>query len=201
MFKHLNKKLSFVIVIVFLAVIVYVGFFLKPSVKKDDTIKPNVDSQFTDSFSKLLNNDYKNTVYNFEGEFVKLENGISEKEIVPGSATKIVTKYFGKDFTTDLNKDLLDDVVFFMTQQDGGSGTFYYVVASLNISSGFIGSNAFFIGDRITPLEIKLREDGAIMVSYLDRKANESFDKKPSVKKEIILYFDPDTISFIQMFE
>lgn len=202
MFKNLNKKISFIIVILFFVLIIYAGFFIKPKEKVNDNgIKSNVDEQFTESFSKLLNNDYQNTVYNFEGQFLKLENGISEEEIVPGSTTKVVTKYFGKDLVTDLNKDLLDDVVFFMTQQDGGSGTFYYLVASLNISSGYIGSNAFFIGDRIIPESIVLREDGALIVNYLERKPNESFDKKPSVKKQTFLYFDIETMSFIQIFE
>ena len=75
--------------------------------------------------------DYKDTEYVIDGTRIKLENGLAETEAAPGSASKIVTRYFGNELKTDLDGDGSDDVVFLVTQERGGSGTFFYAVAAL----------------------------------------------------------------------
>ncbi len=40
-----------------------------------------------------------------EGEAVTLVNGVAEKELAPGSASKQVTSYFGNEAAIDLNSD------------------------------------------------------------------------------------------------
>src|SRR5688572_21718668 len=66
--------------------------------------------------------DHKDATYRIDDVSVELTNGIAEVEAAPGSASKITTRYFGNEYTTDLNNDGREDVVFLLTQETGGSG-------------------------------------------------------------------------------
>ncbi len=124
--------------------------------------------------------DYKNATYVIEGKPITLANGYAETEIAPGSASKTVTQYFGNEADGDLNGDGVPDVVFYITQQGGGSGTFYYVAAALKTPTGWQGTNAIFLGDRIAPQTIQIK-NGEIIANYADRKPNDPMTAKPSV--------------------
>ncbi len=123
---------------------------------------------------------YKDATYQIEGKQVTLINGLSEVAAAPGSATKIVTRYFGNEATGDLNGDGKPDVAFLLTQDPGGSGTFFYVVAALRTETGYLGTNAVFLGDRIAPQPTNIK-DGMIVVNYAERKAGEPFTTAPSI--------------------
>lgn len=123
---------------------------------------------------------YQNLTFEVEGIMVSLVNGISEVEAAPGSAIKIVTKYFGNEAFGDLNGDGKEDVAFLITQDGGGSGTFYYIVAALKTETGYQGTNAIFLGDRIAPQTTQI-ENGLIVVNYADRKPDEPITAQPSV--------------------
>jgi len=69
--------------------------------------------------------EYRNAEYVIEGQRIKLADGRAEADTSPGSASRIVTRYFGNELKTDLNEDGREDVVFPLTQQRGGSGTFF----------------------------------------------------------------------------
>lgn len=147
---------------------------------------------------------YKEAEYVIEGARVKLVNGIAETEAAPGSATKIVTRYFGNEVLQDLNGDSREDVVFLLTQQPGGSGTFYYVVAALNTERGYIGSEALLLGDRISPQSAEKGPGKSIVVNYADRAPGESFAQAPSMGKSIRLILDTASMQFgevVQDFE
>ena len=124
--------------------------------------------------------DHKNATYLIEGSFVTLTNGFFEVESVPGSATKITTRYFGNEAIGDLNNDGKDDIAFLLTQSSGGSGTFFYVVAAIQTSNGVEGTNAIFLGDRIAPQSTSM-ENGIITVNYADRNPGEAFTTQPSL--------------------
>lgn len=145
----------------------------------------------------------KDATYVIEGQKVKLTNGSSEMEVAPGSATKIVTKYFGNEVKYDLDGDGRLDTVFLLTQSTGGSGTFYYIVAGLNKTDGYVGSNATFIGDRIAPQNTQISNEkgteGIITINYADRKPTDSFAVEPSVGKSMRLIFDSKTSQFIEL--
>src|SRR5690242_8355749 len=74
---------------------------------------------------------YKNSTYIINNQAVALVDGHSEMAFATGSASKTVTEYFGNDAVGDLNGDGLPDTAFLITQNSGGSGTFYYVVVAL----------------------------------------------------------------------
>ncbi|PIT92069.1 MAG: hypothetical protein COU08_04415 [Candidatus Harrisonbacteria bacterium CG10_big_fil_rev_8_21_14_0_10_42_17] len=123
---------------------------------------------------------YKDVTYVVEGQSVKLVNGYAETEATPGSTLKTVTQYFGNEAEGDLNGDGVSDIAFLLTQDGGGSGTFYYVVAALKTDTGYVGTNAVFLGDRITPQTTEVR-DGVLIVNYAVRSEDESFSAPPSV--------------------
>jgi len=138
--------------------------------------------------------DYKNISYTIDGEKVDLMNGVAETEAAPGSASKTVTRYFGNVLHTDLDSDGQEDVVFLLTQETGGSGTFFYVVAARKTAQGYEGSDGYFLGDRIAPQTIEESQDpdhaNVIVVNYADRNADEPMTATPSVGKSVYLKLD-----------
>jgi hypothetical protein len=122
----------------------------------------------------------KDVTYLIDGEPVTLINGLAETEVAPGSASKKVTQYFGNEAVGDLNGDGKEDSVFILTQDGGGSGTFFYVVAALADETGYRGTNAILLGDRIAPQTTEIRDDKAV-VNYADRQPGEPNTAEPSV--------------------
>jgi hypothetical protein len=105
---------------------------------------------------------------------VVLKNGLSTSEDVPGSSTPMVTRYYGKEAYGDLNGDGKADVAFLLSQEMDGSGTFFYVVVSIQTDDGYKGTNAVFLSDRIAPQSITIK-NGMLMVNYADRNPGDPF--------------------------
>jgi heat shock protein HslJ len=138
--------------------------------------------------------DYKNIAYSIGAQTVRLVDGVAEVPAAPGSASKIVTRYFGNEVRGDLNADGRADVAFLLTQETGGSGTFFYAVTALDLPSGLVGSQGLLLGDRIAPQTTELRSDGLIVVNYADRAPGESLSTPPSVGKTILLKLNATTM-------
>jgi len=137
---------------------------------------------------------YKDAEYRIEGVVVQLRDGMAEVEAAAGSASRITTRYFGNEYETDLNGDGREDVVFFLTQETGGSGVFYYVVAAVNTERGYVGSDGYLLGDRVAPQTIGAspnpRHVGVIVANYADRAPGEPMSAQPSVGKSAYLKLD-----------
>ena len=144
------------------------------------TVSPAAVSEIQTLENPVSFPDYKNATYLIEGSFITLTDGIFEMEAAPGSATKITTRYFGNEAIGDLNKDGKNDIAFLLTQSTGGSGTFFYLVAALQTTSGVEGTNAIFLGDRIAPQNTTI-QNGIITVNYADRNPGEPFTTQPSL--------------------
>lgn len=144
------------------------------------TVSPVVVSDVQTLENPVSFPDYKNATYLIEGSFVTLTDGFFEAEIAPGSASKITTRYFGNEAFGDLNSDGKVDTAFLLTQNMGGSGTFFYLVVALQTTSGADGTNAIFLGDRIAPQTTSI-ENGIITVNYADRNPGEPFTTQPSM--------------------
>jgi hypothetical protein len=144
--------------------------------------------------------DYRNAEYLIDGQRIKLADGLAEAEASPGSAPRIVTRYFGNELGTDLNDDGREDVVFLLTQQRGGSGTFFYAVAALNTEAGYLGSDGYRLGDRIAPQAIVVSRDprhkNVIVVNYADRRPDEPMTAQPSVGKSVYLKLNAETVQW-----
>ncbi len=139
-------------------------------------------------------NDYKDGEYMIDGQPVRLVDGVAETEAAPGSASKIKTRYFGNELKTDLDGDGREDVAFLITQSGAGSGTFFYVVGALNTERGYVGTDAYFLGDRIAPQNINMstnpRHVRVIVANYADRTAGEPMTARPSMGKSAYLKLD-----------
>ncbi len=126
-----------------------------------------------------LGSDPLNTTYTIEGLKVNLVDGIAEQAI-PSSQSKVVTRVFGSPYFGDMNEDGVKDAVVFLTQSGGGSGIFYYVAVSINKEEKYTGLDVAFLGDRIAPQNIQIK-DGVAIVNYAERKADEPMTARPSV--------------------
>jgi hypothetical protein len=71
-------------------------------------------------------------------------------------------------------------VALILTQNSGGSGTFYHIAVLLSSKDGYRGTNTIFFGDRIAFKTIKFI-DGEIVVNYLDRNLDEPMVAFPTV--------------------
>ncbi len=136
----------------------------------------------------------KNSTFTVDGKSVTLINGVSGTAIENSSA-KITTQYFGNEATGDLNDDGLEDEAFLITQNSGGSGTFFYVVVALKTNSGYKTTNAFFIGDRIAPQSTEIHSDSMeLHVNYADRKPGEPMTARASEGKVLLLKVTPNGV-------
>ncbi len=144
--------------------------------------------------------DYKSAAYMINGARVQLTNGVAETAAAPGSASKVITRYFGDELKTDLNDDGREDIVFLLTQETGGSGTFFYAVAALATPTGYAGSDGYLLGDRIAPQNIVLSENprhkNVIVVNYADRAPGEPMTTRPSMGKSAYLKLDPASMQW-----
>lgn len=122
----------------------------------------------------------KNCTYTIDGKSMTMKDGYSEEGIAYDSVSKVITQYFGNEASSDFNNDGLSDTAFIFTQNMGGSGTFYYVAVALGDTNGCKGTNAIFLGDRISPQTTEI-QNGKIIVNYADRKTDEPMVALPSV--------------------
>lgn len=118
--------------------------------------------------------------YVIEKQEVCLINGRIEVAAAPGSATKIKTSIFGRPVYGDLDGNGDNDAVMLLVQNSGGSGTFYYVAAAINMNDTFAGTNAICLGDRIAPQNIEIRDE-VIIANYADRKLGEPMTASPTI--------------------
>jgi hypothetical protein len=124
--------------------------------------------------------DEKNTTYQIDGQMIVMKDGVFHFVAGDDTAPRATVKYFGNSVEGDFNGDGLADQAFILTEDNGGSGTFYYVVAALKTADGYKGTNGILLGDRIAPQTTEFK-DGQIIVNYADRKPSEPFTTQPSV--------------------
>lgn len=140
--------------------------------------------------------DSRNATYTFSGTPIRLTNGLSSLP-QEDSASPIATEYFGNELEVDLDNDGRKDVVMLLTQNTGGSGTFFYLAGALNTKNGYVGTQAMLIGDRIAPQNINLDENGkTIIVNYADRAPGEPMTARPSMGKSMWVRYDAEDRSF-----
>lgn len=143
---------------------------------------------------------YKDATYQIAGESITLTGGYHESVPVGEGTSKTITRYFGNELFTDLDGDGDQDVAFIITQETGGSGTFYYAVAALQNELGFVGSDGYLLGDRIAPQSTNLspnpRHKYVVVFNYADRAPEEPMTTQPSIGKSAYLKIVPETMQW-----
>ena len=135
----------------------------------------------------------KNSSYIVEGKTFALVNGKASVAIAPSSATKETVSIFGEPVYGDLNGDgNASDAAVMLVRNSGGSGTFYYAVLSIASEKGQVATNVLFLGDRIAPQTVEIR-DGRATYNYAERKAGEAMTVQPSVGKSLTVHYDSTT--------
>jgi len=178
-----------IISIICVAIALFVFFGPKNSEQIIDPV--NITDTQTATSTK---SEHKNIAYTIEGERIVLNDGVSEIEAAPGSVSKIITRYFGNELKKDLDGDGREDIAFFITQEKGGSGEFYYIVVARNTVDGAVGSDAVFLGDRIAPQSIDSGPGKSFIVNYVDRASGAPMTAEPTIGKSLRLILDANTM-------
>jgi hypothetical protein len=109
--------------------------------------------------------DYKSITYTIDGKNIQLKNNY---------------QYFGNEAYGDFDNDGNQDIAFIFTDNSEGSGTFFYIVSALNKDDHYIGTNAIFLGDRISPQSTEFINN-EIVVNYTIRKESEAMTNQPTI--------------------
>ncbi len=184
----MNKKSIFISGIAVLAVVVGGAIFYSYSIStadKDMEKEPVVSDP-------LARADPKNISYNVAGESITLVDGKYERAITPETQARKTISIFGEPTTGDVDADGDLDAAMYLTHNEGGSGTFYYLVLAINTNGVYTGTNAMLLGDRIAPQNIDFVE-GRFVANYSERNAGEPFTTPPSRGKSLWVHYDPKT--------
>lgn len=156
-----------------------------------------------DADTSLASN-FKEVSFWISGEPVKLVDGVATVTTSLGGSSATTVRYFGNELAHDIDGDGVEDMVFLITQEAGGSGTFFYLVGALKDGNGYKGTHAVYIGDRIAPQTTNAGEGRQVVVNYADRAPGEPFTATPTEGKSLYLLLDPETKEFgevVQNFE
>ncbi len=175
-YSKLGAVILFVLVVPCLTF--YIGRVYQQTIDVLENVGPIIPATGADApvtFDSPLNG-----AYEFDGQKIILVNGKAEQVITPGSVSELVTSIFGQPVTGDLDNDGTQDSIFFVSQETGGTGVFFYVVAAVKVGGQYAGTKAIFLGDRIAPQNITIK-NGVASVNYALRKAGEPMSAQASV--------------------
>lgn len=150
------------------------GYYLLKNSSQNKTETPNTNQ------STGVRPDPSNATFTLDGDSVTLNKGKGESEVAPGSAMTEETLLLDKFAYGDINADGKEDTLLLLARYGAGSGTFIYLAGFVSGPVTYHGTEAVFIGDRITPQSISLNKD-TVTVKYLDRKSDEPLAAEPTV--------------------
>ena len=183
-------KSNYLLIIGIVAAVVVAGYVWKGQ-SREEVVESDVPAAARS---------YLDATYVIDGKPVTLVGGEASAPAAPGSASQIVTRYFGNEVKADLNGDGREDIAFILTQSAGGSGTFYYAVAALNTEQGYVGSDGYLLGDRVAPqattMSPKPVQKQVVVFNYAERAADEPMTAQPSVGKSVYLKLNQETMQW-----
>ncbi len=139
----------------------------------------NVEQKNEPTENTSFKPDPANASFKFDDETITLSSG---KTASDGEEFSILDEpTYG-----DINNDNKEDSVVLLTRSGGGSGIFVYVAAYVSGPVSYKGTNAIFIGDRIAPENVSIK-NGVITIFYLDRGPDEAFAAEPTIKSSLEL--------------
>ena len=141
----------------------------------------DVETQDNANPTSSFRPDASSAVFSFDEGEVTLSKGRSV------SASGEETSLLEEKAHGDINNDGKEDTVVFLARSGGGSGIFIYTAAYVSGPVNYKGTNAVFLGDRVAPQSISIR-NGNITVTFLDRGPDEAFAAEPTIEttKELV---------------
>lgn len=139
-----------------------------------------------------------NASFSIEQRKIVLINGHAEQSAMSDPKSKIISQVWGSAEIADVNADGQQDAVLILTQNTGGSGTYYYLAVAIREGNNYQGTAVFLLGDRIQPQDIRI-EDNRITVKFLDRLLSEPYSNLPTIPKEKLLIYDPKAKQLINV--
>lgn len=139
-----------------------------------------------------------NASFSIEQRKIVLINGLAEQSAMSDPDSKIISQVWGSAKVADLNADGQQDAVLILTQNTGGSGTYYYLVVAMREGNNYQGSAGLWLGDRIQAQDIQI-EDNRITVKFLDRLLSEPYSNMPTIPKEKLIVYDPKAKQLINV--
>lgn len=125
--------------------------------------------------------DASNTTFSFDDGPVTLSNGNGVKTADEDAGFSETVELLDERATGDLNADGKNDAVVLLARSGGGSGVFIYAAAYVSGPVNYKGTNAIFLGDRISPESVSI-DNGIATVRYLDRSPDEAFAAEPTIE-------------------
>ncbi|HEX7684869.1 MAG TPA: lysozyme inhibitor LprI family protein [Trinickia sp.] len=123
--------------------------------------------------------DYKDAIYRIGQNDVTLLGGQHTQPAASDSSAQEVTRIVEPPEHGAGTLGGRPAVAVFLSQDGGGSGTFYYAAVVFGDGRG----TTFQIGDRIRPIKIAINGDD-LAVTYLDRQPDEPMAVPPTVPRE-----------------
>lgn len=118
-----------------------------------------------------------------------LVDGVATRNAPPGSATAQTVRVVDQQISGDVSGDGRPDAALLISDDPGGSGTFYYAALALAGNGGWHATNVVPLGDRIKPEGIDFT-DGRFVYRFLERRPGEPMAAAPSVRRAVPIQFD-----------
>lgn len=175
----MRKYLLTIFIIIFISVIlVLIAGVYKFNFTNGGDILPEVTISDVKNISCVIN-----------GEVFNLKNGLAIKDVSPNSVTKNTLRFFGEPVYGDLNDDGEEDAAVLLSNDQGGSGIFYYAVLAIKNGDTYKSTNTLFLGDRIAPQTVNII-NGRAVYNYAERKFDEPMTARPSIGKSLWVHYD-----------
>lgn len=175
------KVLKILLVVVVLVGLVF--YFL--SSKRE--AKPEVVSDV--EVVEVITPDPKNQTYIVQGEIFDLKDGYAEIPVADSFMKNSLTLLDEYSVYGDLDKDGDVDAASWLLSEPGGSGVFHYAVLVINNDGKFRATESMFLGDRIAPGDIEIRE-GRAVYNFKERNPDDAFTAEPKIERSVWVHYD-----------
>jgi len=163
--------------LIYLIVIVAVGFGIYYFVNYHSSSSPAGPVKIA---SDTTHPDPSNATFQFDDGPITLKKGTATTNLTPNGELSQETDLTDNIAYGDLNNDSKNDAVFLLIQTSPGTGVFFNIAAYVSGVVNYKGTNAIFLGDRVTPKSISIK-NGIVTVTYLDRTASEAMTDEPTL--------------------
>lgn len=131
-----------------------------------------------------------NLAVTIDNQTFTLVDGLAEQPAAPGSAAKNILRVVGEPVSGDVSADGKPHTALLLSNDPGGSGTFYYAVLAVDDGGTWKATNALPLGDRIKPEGIEFT-GGRFVYRFLERTPGQPMADAPTVEKLVPIRFDP----------